>query len=576
MQLIVKLMPQNFRHRLRTNMSLSALYTAWLCRVKLHPSVNPKIANTHQFVAKGDSLYQACQKHHYSLLEMAKAEKAHKRHVSAVVILFDSSRSDDELENSINSVTQAEESVEHIIVLCFSAGEKKKLGRINRRYKQVKIIDRNDVRSRRLPAGFSALLEQDAQAVFVICHGDLLHPLALIALNRATLTADMAYTDVDRIDDGQRYDPAFMPDWNPDLLLSTAYINRAVLLLNPMLQLNELINCNNSVSEYIKSTYLNNIYCDIDHIPFILVHVSSESTPRLAPIDTSIMFENEHKPLVSLIIPTYNGVKILKDCVDSIIKKTTYANYEICIVNNNSDDPETLEYLSEIALHTKVEVLDFPYPFNYSAINNFAVKRVSGEIIGLINNDIEVITPNWLQKMVNHVCREDVGCVGAKLLYSNDLVQHAGVVMGYGGGAGHAHKYLPCHRSGYMQRAVATQNFSAVTAACLLVTRADYDAVGGLNETDLTVAFNDVDFCLSICGLGKRNVWVAEALLYHHESISRGHEDTVEKQKRFQAEVTYLQTKWDAYIKHDPAYNPNLTLQYENFSIDENLKPISL
>ena len=243
---------------------------------------------------------------------------------------------------------------------------------------------------------------------------------------------------------------------------------------------------------------------------------------------------------MSLIIPTYNGVDILRPCVESILEKTTYTNYEICIVNNRSDDEATLEFLADIQAHEKVSVLDYPYPFNYSAINNYAAEHTKGEVIGLINNDVEVIAPDWLSLMVTHVLRADVGCVGAKLLYSNELVQHAGVVMGYGGGAGHANKYLPNGRPGYMQRAIATQNYSAVTAACLLVKREDFENAGKLNETDLTVAFNDVDFCLNVLALGKRNVWVAEALLYHHESISRGHEDTLEKQKRFQAEVKYV------------------------------------
>jgi GT2 family glycosyltransferase len=171
--------------------------------------------------------------------------------------------------------------------------------------------------------------------------------------------------------------------------------------------------------------------------------------------------------------------------------------------------------------------------------------------------------------MVAHVQRADIGCVGAKLLYPDDKIQHAGVVLGYGGGAGHAHKYFPRFHPGYLNRLVATHNFSAVTAACLLVKKCDYDAVNGLNERDLTVAFNDVDFCLKVLKLGRRNLYCAEAELYHHESVSRGYEDTKEKQQRFQSELNYLQTQWRVYITLDPAYNPNLTLRRENFSIKE-------
>ncbi len=188
-------------------------------------------------------------------------------------------------------------------------------------------------------------------------------------------------------------------------------------------------------------------------------------------------------------------------------------------------------------------------------------------IIGLINNDIEVIDPNWLSAMVGYASREDVGCVGAKLLYSDGRIQHAGVVMGYGGGAGHAHKYFPRYHPGYIKRLIATQNYSAVTAACLLVKKSLFTKVGGLNEKDLTVAFNDVDFCLKVQETGVRNVYCAEAELYHHESVSRGTDHAPEKAARFNRELQYLKAKWGKYIEHDPAYSPNLTLMRENFSV---------
>jgi O-antigen biosynthesis protein len=169
--------------------------------------------------------------------------------------------------------------------------------------------------------------------------------------------------------------------------------------------------------------------------------------------------------------------------------------------------------------------------------------------------------------MVGHVLRDDIGCVGAKLLYPDGRIQHAGVVMGYGGGAGHAHKYFPRYHKGYMNRLVASHNFSAVTAACLLVKKSDYLAVGGLDEINLTIAFNDVDFCLKVLQLGRRNLYCAEAELFHHESVSRGLDLSEEKLKRFGNELSYIQIKWSKYIQKDPAYNPNLTLRRENFAI---------
>jgi GT2 family glycosyltransferase len=214
-------------------------------------------------------------------------------------------------------------------------------------------------------------------------------------------------------------------------------------------------------------------------------------------------------------------------------------------------------------------VLKYPHPFNYSAINNYAVDACQGEIIGLINNDIEVIEPEWLEYMVGHVLRDDIGCVGAKLLYPDDRIQHAGVVMGYGGGAGHAHKYFPAHHEGYLRRLSGTNNYSAVTAACLLVSKHDYLAVGGLDAEKLEVAFNDIDFCLKILELGRRNLYCSEAVLYHYESVSRGVDDTHEKRARFVRELLFLQERWSDFIALDPAYNPNLTLRRENFSISE-------
>jgi GT2 family glycosyltransferase len=283
----------------------------------------------------------------------------------------------------------------------------------------------------------------------------------------------------------------------------------------------------------------------------------------------SLTWPTTCQPLVSLVIPTKNGQALVKACIDSILQKTTYENYEILLIDNNSDDPDAIQYFQELNEHPKIRLLAYPFEFNYSAINNFAVSNAQGSIIGLVNNDIEVISPNWLSLMLGQVIRPDIGCVGAKLLYADGRVQHAGVVLGYGGGAGHAHKYFPRHHFGYMNRLGATGNYSAVTAACLMVKKEDYLAVNGLDEVAFRVAFNDVDFCLKIVGLGRRNIYCAEAELFHHESVSRGFEDTDEKRARFDSELSALRENWADYIQCDPAYNPNLTLSRENFSIKE-------
>lgn len=281
----------------------------------------------------------------------------------------------------------------------------------------------------------------------------------------------------------------------------------------------------------------------------------------------SLRWHLDYKPLVSIIIPTCNAKELVRACIDSILNKSTYTNYEILLVDNNSDDSESLRYFNQLSEHPKITLLTYNKPFNYSAINNFAAKQANGEVLALVNNDIEVISPDWLLNMVSHVMREDIGCVGAKLLYSDKRIQHAGVVMGYGGGAGHGHKYFPGDHHGYMNRLIATQNYSAVTAACLLIKQNDFWAVEGLNEESLAIAFNDVDLCLKVQQLGRRNLYCAEAVLYHHESVSRGYEDTPEKVQRFENELNYLKSTWQDTILSDPAYNPNLTLRRENFSI---------
>ena len=212
-------------------------------------------------------------------------------------------------------------------------------------------------------------------------------------------------------------------------------------------------------------------------------------------------------------------------------------------------------------------VLKWDKPFNYSAINNFAVSQAKGEVVGLVNNDIEVINEGWLTEMVSHVLRPEVGCVGAKLYYPNDTIQHAGVVLGIGGVAGHSHKYFHKSEPGYFTRLHLVQNMSAVTAACLLVRKSVFEEVGGLNEQDLTVAFNDVDFCLKVHTAGYRNLFTPWAELYHHESISRGEEDTPEKVARFNKESDYMKDKWKKLLTNDTAYNPNLSNTHENFSL---------
>jgi len=271
-------------------------------------------------------------------------------------------------------------------------------------------------------------------------------------------------------------------------------------------------------------------------------------------------------PLVSLIIPVRNELKLTQACITSILRKTTYDNYEILVVDNGSDDKRVLNYLQSLKSDPRIRIIRDDRPFNFPALNNAAVKEARGEVLALVNNDIEVISADWLSEMVSHAVRSEIGAVGARLLYPDGTLQHGGVILGIGGVAGHANKGLLRYKNGYFCRAVIIQSVSAVTAACLVIRKELYEKVGGFNE-DLRVAFNDIDFCLKIREAGYRNLYTPYAELYHHESATRGYENTSEKQVRFEAESRYMKQRWGKLLLNDPAYSPNLTLEREDFSL---------
>ena len=422
--------------------------------------------------------------------------------------------------------------------------------------------------------------------------------------------AVLVYSDEDSISAaGRRATPQFKSGWNPDLLYSENYIGDFFLLssrcvaalgavdfsdaawsLNLLLRVERLVNDKGGA---------------ILHIPRVLRHrfsdmgsglgVSPERERQVLEAHFAASGEEgvavefvagrslrtvrwsvgDNPPLVSLLIPTRDMLPVLKLCVASILEKTTYSNYEILILDNQSVEPETLAYFTELQRRPNIRILRYDAPFNYSAINNFGVRHARGDIIGLVNNDIEVVNPEWLDEMVGHVRREAVGCVGAKLIYGDGRIQHAGVVVGLGGLAGHVHKFLPADAPGYMNRLQATQAFSAVTAACLLVRKSVFESVGGLNEQQLQVAFNDVDLCLKVQKAGYRNIWTPHAKLYHHESVSRGIDNTREKRARFERESRYLRAAWPEFLDNpgrDPYYSPFLTHVGEDFSLGLNEK----
>ena len=458
-------------------------------------------------------------------------------------------------------------------------------------------------------ASNSALQLANGKWVALLDHDDLLSEHALFwmaeAINQEP-DVQMIYSDEDKIDEvGRRFEPYFKCDWNVDLFYSHNMFSHLGVYRTELLH--EIggfkLGMEGSQDYDLALRCIERIEPNqIHHVPHVLYHwrMHAESTAHFADAKPYAMLAgertlNEHfqrrkidakaeligygyriryslpdtPPLVSLIIPTRNGLVLLRKCVESILQKTTYPNYEILIVDNGSDDPATLEYFIDLKAEARVRVVRDDRPFNYSALNNAAAKLARGEVLGLLNNDLKVISPEWLSEMVSIALQPGRGAVGAQLWYPGETLQHGGVILGLGASrvAGHAHHQMPKGQHGYFGRASLINSFSAVSAACLVIRKAIYEEVGGLNETDLQVGFNDVDLCLRLREKGYRNVWTPYAEFYHHESATRGYEDTPEKIARFDKEVQYMKQRWGDLLLHDPAYSPNLTLDHEDFSL---------
>jgi GT2 family glycosyltransferase len=270
---------------------------------------------------------------------------------------------------------------------------------------------------------------------------------------------------------------------------------------------------------------------------------------------------------VSIIIPTKDKASLLRRAIASLLERTQYEAFELIVVDNGSQEPDTVELFGSVARHPQVHIVQSPGPFNYSALNNYGATFAQGNILLLLNNDVEIIEPGWLSEMVGLASRPDIGCVGAKLYYPDGTIQHAGVVTGPSGGAGHGHKHAPRRARGYLDRLATVTNVSAVTAACLAVRADVYWEVGGLDENALRVAFNDVDFCLKVAAAGYRNVWTPFAELIHHESVSRGKDIDAKSAKRFAGELDTLQRRWSFRLIRDPYYSPHLTMDGEDYAI---------
>jgi GT2 family glycosyltransferase len=282
--------------------------------------------------------------------------------------------------------------------------------------------------------------------------------------------------------------------------------------------------------------------------------------------------DRDQWPLVSLLIPTRDGLKVLSTCVESLLARTDYPRFELLLLDNDSREPATLAYFEEVK-RRGVRVIPCPGPFNFSAINNRGVGESKGSLIAFLNNDLEVIDPGWLIELVSHAMRPGIGAVGPKLLYPDGTLQHAGVLLGVGHVAAHAFRLFPNDPEHGPLRAHLSQNYSALTAACLLMKRSVFDQVGGYDEVNLAITNNDVDLCIRIREAGYRNLYTPFVSLYHHESATRGPEDTPEKRVRYQREVDYMWRRWKGILLDDPAYNPLLTRFSESFSLADSEQP---
>jgi GT2 family glycosyltransferase len=449
-----------------------------------------------------------------------------------------------------------------------------------------------------------------AEYVGILGAGDLLpeHALYCIAAEMDKHPgAKLLYSDEDWLDAaGQRFAPNFKPDWNPQLLLSQNYLGGLTVFRADLVgEAGDLHRClsgkDNMYDLALRAAEAAKPE-QIRHLPLVLYHRRAnpgEPMPGQRSIPNMLLdagrqslaahFERmgiegkiypvpmaggyriryalpSQTALVSIIIPTRDGLGLLQRCLESILGLTTYPYYEIIVVDNHSSDPETLAYLESLEQEHGMKILRFPQPFNYSAINNFAVRRARGTVLCLLNNDTEIITPEWLEEMLGLLSQKGVGVVGAKLLYPNGTIQHGGDLVGVGGVANHAHAFLPREDPGYQGRALLAQDVSAVTGACLLVWKEVYDELGGLDEKHLPVAFSDVDFCLRVREAGYRIVWTPHAELYHHESVSRGKDNPGQASGTRRA-AAYMRRHWKQALEHDPFYNPNLSRERPDFSL---------
>ncbi|HCF30331.1 MAG TPA: glycosyl transferase family 2 [Cyanobacteria bacterium UBA11049] len=478
---------------------------------------------------------------------------------------------------------------------------------------RIKVVFRNE-NGHISRASNSAIEIAKGEFIALLDHDDLLTSDALyeavLLLNRYP-QADMIYSDEDKIDEQNRVkDPYFKPNWCPDSFLARMYTCHLGIYRRSLVnQIGGFRVGYEGSQDYDLVLRLTEKTQNIFHIPKILYHwrmhsQSAASSDKAKPyayqagekalIDAlhrreeagkvttiagfpgiyTIRYQITDYKLVSIIIPTKNLGSYLEKCLKSIFQQSVYPNYEVIVIDNGSKEEKTTKVIAKWTIQEPNRFKCYPLeiPFNYSKINNYAVSKAKGDYLLFLNNDTEVITPDWIDAMVEQAQRSPIGSVGALLLYSDNSIQHAGVVLGIGNVADHSHKKLPSTTPGYFCQVKTINNVSAVTGACLMCRREVFESIGGFDE-ELSVAYNDVDLCLKMVEKGYRNIYLPHVVLYHHESKSRGaYEDTPQKLLRLSKEVEYIQSKWKEAIEKDPCYNPNLTRESGDFSININLR----
>ncbi len=453
----------------------------------------------------------------------------------------------------------------------------------------------------------SALSLAGGEYIALLDNDDELPPFALYEIVKEINLhpdADLIYSDEDKIDtEGNRTDPHFKPDFSPHTLLSSNYISHLGVYRKAIVdEIGGFRTGYEGSQDYDLVLRFTEKTDNICHIPKILYHW------RVVPGSTALgggeksyayvagkkaledavkrrgysaevnyieniqyydlVFRPSEYDFVSIIIPTKDRADMLERCINSIYEKTKGIGYEIIVVDNNSSEEETFRLFEKYENERdNFSVIKLPIPFNFSKINNEAAKLAKGNLILFLNNDTEVITSDWLYRMAGYAVREEVGCVGAKLFYPNDTIQHAGVLLGVGGVANHAGLNAAKNDNGYFARYSIAYNYSAVTAACLMIRKELFERVGGFEEK-LKVAFNDIDFCLRVLNEDKYNVYLPLAQLYHYESVSRGKENSPEKMKRFMSEIKYMRDNWGDVLDNDRFYNKNFSRGEEMFKLD--------